>query len=62
MLEKGVLLLYFPKFTDCALCRHDVRAWRARCTGRGEVPVGRGALDEQRGRLSWSSFLLFPLL
>eukprot|EP00971_Amphidinium_carterae_P260313 5164637-Amphidinium_carterae.1 len=30
----------------CALCRHDVRAWRARCTGRGEVPVGRGALDE----------------
>eukprot|EP00971_Amphidinium_carterae_P027387 539298-Amphidinium_carterae.1 len=25
----------------CALCRHDVRAWRARCTGRGEVPVGR---------------------
>eukprot|EP00971_Amphidinium_carterae_P295325 5864935-Amphidinium_carterae.4 len=30
----------------CALCRHDVRAWRARCTGRGEVLVGRGALDE----------------
>eukprot|EP00971_Amphidinium_carterae_P147655 2926586-Amphidinium_carterae.1 len=30
----------------CALCRHDVRAWRARCTGRGELPVGRGALDE----------------
>eukprot|EP00971_Amphidinium_carterae_P265987 5276304-Amphidinium_carterae.1 len=29
-----------------ALCRHDVREWRARCTGRGEVPVGRGALDE----------------
>eukprot|EP00971_Amphidinium_carterae_P298508 5931060-Amphidinium_carterae.1 len=30
----------------CALCRHDMHAWRARCTGRGEVPVGRGALDE----------------
>eukprot|EP00971_Amphidinium_carterae_P053205 1048061-Amphidinium_carterae.1 len=30
----------------CALCRKDVRDWRARCTGRGEVPVGRGALDE----------------
>eukprot|EP00971_Amphidinium_carterae_P331209 6464641-Amphidinium_carterae.1 len=30
----------------CALCRRDVREWRARCTGRGEVPVGRGALDE----------------
>eukprot|EP00971_Amphidinium_carterae_P033145 652553-Amphidinium_carterae.1 len=30
----------------CALCRRDVKAWRARCTGRGEVPVGRGALDE----------------
>eukprot|EP00971_Amphidinium_carterae_P075895 1499558-Amphidinium_carterae.1 len=26
----------------CALCRRDVRAWRARCTARGEVPVGRG--------------------
>eukprot|EP00971_Amphidinium_carterae_P205300 4074816-Amphidinium_carterae.2 len=30
----------------CALCRHDVKTWRARCIGRGEVPVGRGALDE----------------
>eukprot|EP00971_Amphidinium_carterae_P152721 3027054-Amphidinium_carterae.4 len=30
----------------CALCRRDVKQWRARCTGRGEVPVGRGALDE----------------
>eukprot|EP00971_Amphidinium_carterae_P151088 2996168-Amphidinium_carterae.1 len=25
---------------------HDVKNWKARCTGRGEVPVGRGALDE----------------
>eukprot|EP00971_Amphidinium_carterae_P350261 6491460-Amphidinium_carterae.1 len=30
----------------CALCRQDVKAWRARCTGQGEVPVGRGALDK----------------
>eukprot|EP00971_Amphidinium_carterae_P351074 6491897-Amphidinium_carterae.2 len=30
----------------CALRRHDVKAWRAKCTGRGEVPVGRGALNE----------------
>eukprot|EP00971_Amphidinium_carterae_P153285 3038754-Amphidinium_carterae.2 len=30
----------------CAACRQDVRAWRARCTGRDEVPVGRGALDD----------------
>eukprot|EP00971_Amphidinium_carterae_P067577 1338164-Amphidinium_carterae.4 len=30
----------------CALCRQDVRTWRAGCAGWGEVPVGRGALDE----------------
>eukprot|EP00971_Amphidinium_carterae_P219712 4362311-Amphidinium_carterae.1 len=30
----------------CALCRRDVRQWQARCTGRGEVPVGKGALHE----------------
>eukprot|EP00971_Amphidinium_carterae_P046112 907736-Amphidinium_carterae.2 len=30
----------------CALCRHDVKAWRATCTARGEVLVERGALDE----------------
>eukprot|EP00971_Amphidinium_carterae_P251500 4992389-Amphidinium_carterae.3 len=29
-----------------AFCRHDVRAWRVRCTPRAEVPVGRGAFDE----------------
>eukprot|EP00971_Amphidinium_carterae_P349340 6490968-Amphidinium_carterae.4 len=29
-----------------ALCRHDVKQWRARCTSRGEVLVERGALDE----------------
>eukprot|EP00971_Amphidinium_carterae_P041045 806116-Amphidinium_carterae.1 len=29
----------------CALCKQDLKAWRARCADRGEVPVGRGALD-----------------
>eukprot|EP00971_Amphidinium_carterae_P330704 6463872-Amphidinium_carterae.1 len=29
-----------------AACKHDVKAWRQRCRGRGEVPVGEGALDE----------------
>eukprot|EP00971_Amphidinium_carterae_P280121 5560519-Amphidinium_carterae.1 len=24
----------------------DIKEWRARCTARGETPVGRGALDE----------------
>eukprot|EP00971_Amphidinium_carterae_P117002 2317112-Amphidinium_carterae.2 len=30
----------------CALWRRDVKQWRARCTCRSEVPVGRGTLDE----------------
>eukprot|EP00971_Amphidinium_carterae_P336341 6472663-Amphidinium_carterae.2 len=29
-----------------AACKQDVKEWRQRCSGRGEVPVGEGALDE----------------
>eukprot|EP00971_Amphidinium_carterae_P145492 2883076-Amphidinium_carterae.2 len=34
-----------PTRCTCLACRQDARAWRAMCTGRGEVPVGRGALE-----------------
>eukprot|EP00971_Amphidinium_carterae_P351193 6491966-Amphidinium_carterae.1 len=37
---------FFASNENSVIERRRHKAWRARCAGRGEVPVGRGALDE----------------